>query len=146
MVKIYLNRWKAIGGMKTKHQDIFGQKSNISPFPSMNVFLSRTSLEDSSHSTPSPLSSAASSQVRNQNREMLQLPQLSKIINFEFDRKSQPELHSHWLPSHGPVAFKLKSIQWKIFQDSLHTAQLLLNSNQFNQKYFRTPLTRPSCF
>ena len=103
--------------MKTKHQDIFCQKSKISPFPSMNVFLSRTSLEDSSHSTPSPLSSAASSQVRNQNREMLQLPQLSKIINFEFDR----------------------------IQSSIHTGQLL-NSNQFNEKYFRTPFTRPSCW
>ena len=96
--------------MKTKHQDIFCQKSNISPFPSMNVFLSRTSLEDSSHSTPSPLSSAASSQVRNQNREMLQLPQLNLIAsrapftlaNCLIQINSMKNISG--LPSHGPVA------------------------------------------
>ena len=110
--------------MKTKHQDIFCQKSKISPFPSMNVFLSRTSLEDSSHSTPSPLSSAASSQVRNQNREMLQLPQLNLIasrapftlanclIQINSIKATAFKLKNIFyilknisgLPSHGPVA------------------------------------------
>ena len=56
--KVYENTWTA----RKQYNSVKNDK--IFQCIDMKVFVCRTSLEDSSHSTPSPLSSAASSQAR----------------------------------------------------------------------------------
>ena len=94
--------------MKTLEQPSIARKRHISVKNNkifqcidMKVFVCRTSLEDSSHSTPSPLSSAASSQARH--------PQIKMGLPFEIENPPA-KARLNWvkltpgLPPHCPAA------------------------------------------
>lgn len=94
--------------MKTLEQPSIARKRHISVKNNkifqcidMKVFVCRTSLEDSSHSTPSPLSSAASSQARH--------PQIKMGLPLEFENPPA-KARLNWvkltpgLPPHCPAA------------------------------------------